>query len=176
MAYSDFEKAEAFKDTLEVTFQENVEPYSDDKIEEVENVVCNYFDNFTTLTPPLTSPIEVRGIIKRLQNRKAAGPDQIPNIALKYLTPLRNGRPRVHDLCCSINICDFYAIHSEGKGVGSGCSVIGFLLRCPGKKELLFLLSLVVEGNNDMVYDCLFERLVPELEFPSSLTAKERFG
>ncbi|GFT98255.1 probable RNA-directed DNA polymerase from transposon X-element [Trichonephila clavipes] len=77
MAYSDFEKAEAFKDTLEVTFQENVEPYCDDKIEEVENVVCNYFDNFTTLTPPLTSPIEVRGIIKRLQNRKAAGPDHI---------------------------------------------------------------------------------------------------
>ncbi|GFT78235.1 probable RNA-directed DNA polymerase from transposon X-element [Trichonephila clavipes] len=86
MAYSDFEKAEAFKDTLEVTFQENVEPYSDDKIEEVENVVCNYFDNFTTFTPPLTSPIKVRGIIKRLQNRKAAGPDHIPNIALKYLT------------------------------------------------------------------------------------------
>ncbi|GFX64227.1 probable RNA-directed DNA polymerase from transposon X-element [Trichonephila clavipes] len=35
MAYSDFEKAEAFKDTLEVTFQENEEPYCDDKIEEV---------------------------------------------------------------------------------------------------------------------------------------------
>ncbi|GFW10013.1 putative RNA-directed DNA polymerase from transposon X-element [Trichonephila clavipes] len=86
MAYSDFEKAEAFKDTLEVTFQENVEPYCDDKIEEVENIVSNYFDNFTTLTPPLTSPNEVRGIIKRLQNRKAAGPDHILNIALKYLT------------------------------------------------------------------------------------------
>ncbi|GFS99525.1 probable RNA-directed DNA polymerase from transposon X-element [Trichonephila clavipes] len=85
MAYSNFEKAEAFKDTLEVTFQENVEPYCDDKIK-VENVVCNYFDNFTTLTPPLTSPIEVRDIIKRLQNRKTAGPDHIPNIALKYLT------------------------------------------------------------------------------------------
>ncbi|GFV37961.1 RNA-directed DNA polymerase from mobile element jockey [Trichonephila clavipes] len=73
MAYSDFEKKEAFKDTLGVTFQENVEPYCDDKIEEVKNVVCNYFDNFTTLTPPLTSPNEVRGIIKKLQNRKAAG-------------------------------------------------------------------------------------------------------
>ncbi|GFW35131.1 uncharacterized protein TNCV_5066961 [Trichonephila clavipes] len=53
MAYSDFEKAEAFKDTLEVTFQENVEPYCDDKIEEVENVVSNYFDNFTTITLPV---------------------------------------------------------------------------------------------------------------------------
>ncbi|GFX17235.1 probable RNA-directed DNA polymerase from transposon X-element [Trichonephila clavipes] len=84
MAYSDFEKAGLSKTHLKC--QENVEPYCDDKIEEIENVVSNYFDNFTTLTPPLTSPIEVRGIIKRLQNRKAAGPDHIPNIALKYLT------------------------------------------------------------------------------------------
>ncbi|GFT43882.1 hypothetical protein TNCV_4569141 [Trichonephila clavipes] len=52
MALSDFEKAEAFKDTLEVTFQENAEPYSDDKIEEVESLVNHYFDNFNTLTPP----------------------------------------------------------------------------------------------------------------------------
>ncbi|GFS77097.1 RNA-directed DNA polymerase from mobile element jockey [Trichonephila clavipes] len=58
MAFSDFEKAEAFKDTLEVTFQENAEPYSDDKIEEVESLVNHYFDNFNTLTPPLTSPLE----------------------------------------------------------------------------------------------------------------------
>ncbi|GFY04279.1 RNA-directed DNA polymerase from mobile element jockey [Trichonephila clavipes] len=59
MAYSDFEKAEAFKDTLEVTFQENEEPYCDDKIEEVENLVDDYFDNFATCTPPLTSPSEI---------------------------------------------------------------------------------------------------------------------
>ncbi|GFY13582.1 RNA-directed DNA polymerase from mobile element jockey [Trichonephila clavipes] len=85
MAFSDFEKAEAFKDTLEVTFQENAEPYSDDKFEEVENLVNHYFDNLNTLTPPLTSPLEVRGIIKKLPNRKSPGPDQIPNIALKYL-------------------------------------------------------------------------------------------
>ncbi|GFT40129.1 RNA-directed DNA polymerase from mobile element jockey [Trichonephila clavipes] len=56
MAYSNFEKAEAFKDTLEVTFQENEEPYCDDKIEEVESLVDDYFDNFATCTPPLTSP------------------------------------------------------------------------------------------------------------------------
>ncbi|GFT94007.1 uncharacterized protein TNCV_5000351 [Trichonephila clavipes] len=59
IAHSDFEKAEAFKDTLEITFQENVEPYCDDKIE-VENVINNYFNNFTTITAPLTSPTEVR--------------------------------------------------------------------------------------------------------------------
>ncbi|GFV42105.1 hypothetical protein TNCV_3544321 [Trichonephila clavipes] len=74
MAFSDFEKAEAFKDTLEVTFQENAEPYSDDKIEEVESLVNHYFDNFNTLTLPLTSPLEVRGIIKNLPNRKSPGP------------------------------------------------------------------------------------------------------
>ncbi|GFU05759.1 RNA-directed DNA polymerase from mobile element jockey [Trichonephila clavipes] len=51
MAYSDFEKAEVFKDTLEVTFQENEEPYCDDKIEEVESLVDDYFDNFATCTP-----------------------------------------------------------------------------------------------------------------------------
>ncbi|GFS70242.1 uncharacterized protein TNCV_1067341 [Trichonephila clavipes] len=66
MAYSDFEKAEAFKDTLEVTFQENAEPYSDDKIEEVESLVNHYFDNFNTHIPPLTSPLEVQGIIKKI--------------------------------------------------------------------------------------------------------------
>ncbi|GFW34852.1 uncharacterized protein TNCV_432481 [Trichonephila clavipes] len=38
MAYSDFEKAEVFKDTLEVTFHKNEEPYCDDKIEEVRKV------------------------------------------------------------------------------------------------------------------------------------------
>ncbi|GFT94468.1 RNA-directed DNA polymerase from mobile element jockey [Trichonephila clavipes] len=58
MAYLDFEKAEVFKDTLEVTFQENEEPYCDDKIEEVENLVDDYFDNFATCTPSLTSPSE----------------------------------------------------------------------------------------------------------------------
>ncbi|GFU87561.1 RNA-directed DNA polymerase from mobile element jockey [Trichonephila clavipes] len=57
-AYSDFEKAEAFKDTLEVTFQENEEPYCDDQIEEVENLVYHFFDNFATSTPLLTSPSE----------------------------------------------------------------------------------------------------------------------
>ncbi|GFW98283.1 uncharacterized protein TNCV_1091611 [Trichonephila clavipes] len=44
MAYSDFEKGGGFqKDTLEVTFQENEEPYCDDKIEEVESLVDDYF-------------------------------------------------------------------------------------------------------------------------------------
>ncbi|GFU97070.1 probable RNA-directed DNA polymerase from transposon X-element [Trichonephila clavipes] len=84
MAYSDFEKVEAFEDTLEVTFQENEEPFRDDKIEAVENLVNHFFDNFTTSTSPLTSASEA--LLKKLQNRKVAGPDQIRNIALKYLT------------------------------------------------------------------------------------------
>ncbi|GFW65488.1 uncharacterized protein TNCV_1776321 [Trichonephila clavipes] len=78
MAYSDFEKAEAFKDTLEVTFQENTEPYSDDKIEEVESLVNNYFDNFNTHTPPLTSPLE---------------------LTMKRATPLVSPNPRDKRVC-----------------------------------------------------------------------------
>ncbi|GFW58800.1 probable RNA-directed DNA polymerase from transposon X-element [Trichonephila clavipes] len=69
---------------LKSLFRKSEEPYCD-KIE-VENLVNHFFDNFATSTPPLTSPSEVRGVIKKLQNTKAAGPDQIPNIALKYLT------------------------------------------------------------------------------------------
>ncbi|GFW98325.1 uncharacterized protein TNCV_1092031 [Trichonephila clavipes] len=78
MAYSDFEKAEVFKDTLEVTFQENEELYCDDKIEEVENLVDHYFDNFATSTPPLTSPSEVRGIIKNCRIEKLQVPIRFP--------------------------------------------------------------------------------------------------
>ncbi|GFS94608.1 RNA-directed DNA polymerase from mobile element jockey [Trichonephila clavipes] len=73
------------KHTVIPPLQGPSEPYSDDKIEEVESLVNNYFDDFITLTPPLTSPLEVRGIIKKLPNRKSPGPDQIPNIAFKYL-------------------------------------------------------------------------------------------
>ncbi|GFW58538.1 HTH_48 domain-containing protein [Trichonephila clavipes] len=62
---------EAFRDILEVTFHEKAEPYCDDKIEDLVN---HLFDNFTTNTPPLASPSEVRGFIKKLQNRKAVGP------------------------------------------------------------------------------------------------------
>ncbi|GFX02349.1 RNA-directed DNA polymerase from mobile element jockey [Trichonephila clavipes] len=56
MAYSDFEKVEAFKDTLEVTFQENEEPYCDDKIEEVENLV-NHFLTTLQQARPLSLPL-----------------------------------------------------------------------------------------------------------------------
>ncbi|GFS80344.1 probable RNA-directed DNA polymerase from transposon X-element [Trichonephila clavipes] len=78
MAYSDFEKAEAFKDTLEVTFQENEELYCDDKIEEDGNLVNHFFDNFATSTPPLTSPSEVRGIIKNCRIEKLHVPIRFP--------------------------------------------------------------------------------------------------
>ncbi|GFY25489.1 uncharacterized protein TNCV_2486091 [Trichonephila clavipes] len=47
----DFEKEEAFKETLEVTFQEKAEPYCNDKIEEVENLINHFLDNFTAYAP-----------------------------------------------------------------------------------------------------------------------------
>ncbi|GFX63086.1 nucleic-acid-binding protein from transposon X-element [Trichonephila clavipes] len=74
MAYSDFEKAEVFKDTLEVTFQENEEPYCDDKIEEVESLVDDYFDNFATCTPPLTSPPRSEALLKNCRIEKLQAP------------------------------------------------------------------------------------------------------
>ncbi|GFW06945.1 nuclease HARBI1 [Trichonephila clavipes] len=56
MAYSDFEKTEAFKDTLEVTFQENEEPYCDDKIE-VENLVSMTISTTSQHARPLSLPL-----------------------------------------------------------------------------------------------------------------------
>ncbi|GFT18612.1 hypothetical protein TNCV_794751 [Trichonephila clavipes] len=56
MAYSDFEKAEAFKDTLEVTFQENEEPYCDNKIEEVESLVSMTISTTSQHARPLSLP------------------------------------------------------------------------------------------------------------------------
>ncbi|GFV79723.1 hypothetical protein TNCV_1725481 [Trichonephila clavipes] len=83
MAYSDFEKVKAFKDTFEVTFQENEEPYCDDKIEEVESLVDDYFDNFATCTPPLTSPPS------HLPCRERRSPLSLENKVILYKQILR---------------------------------------------------------------------------------------
>ncbi|GFS97988.1 uncharacterized protein TNCV_2019221 [Trichonephila clavipes] len=61
MAYSDFEKRRLSKTHLKSLFRKMLNPTVTTRSKKSKNVVCNYFDNFTTLTPPLTSPIEVRG-------------------------------------------------------------------------------------------------------------------
>ncbi|GFX11289.1 RNA-directed DNA polymerase from mobile element jockey [Trichonephila clavipes] len=83
--YSDDEKAEEFKNNLEATFQENAEPYNDQIIELVESETSDFLANSSMQVPPLTSPAEISKIISKLQNKKASGPDNIPNYALKLL-------------------------------------------------------------------------------------------
>ncbi|GFX40975.1 RNA-directed DNA polymerase from mobile element jockey [Trichonephila clavipes] len=83
--YSDDEKAEEFKNNLEATFQENAEPYNDQIIELVESETSDFLANSSMQVPPLTSPAEISKIINKLQNKKASGPDNIPNYALKLL-------------------------------------------------------------------------------------------
>ncbi|GFU98370.1 RNA-directed DNA polymerase from mobile element jockey [Trichonephila clavipes] len=83
--YSDDEKAEEFKNNLEATFQENSEPYNDTIIELVESETYDFLANSSMQVPPLTSPAEISKIIYKLQNKKASGPDNIPNYALKLL-------------------------------------------------------------------------------------------
>ncbi|GFW04404.1 RNA-directed DNA polymerase from mobile element jockey [Trichonephila clavipes] len=83
--YSDDEKAEEFKNNLEATFQENAEPYNDKIIELVESETSDFLANSSRQVPPLTSPAEISKIISKLQNKKASGPDNIPNYALKLL-------------------------------------------------------------------------------------------
>ncbi|GFX45391.1 RNA-directed DNA polymerase from mobile element jockey [Trichonephila clavipes] len=61
MAYSDFEKVEAFKDTLEVTFQENAEPYSDDH---PTVSTCLFADDSVALT----QGVHLNYTIKAMQN------------------------------------------------------------------------------------------------------------
>ncbi|GFT43662.1 RNA-directed DNA polymerase from mobile element jockey [Trichonephila clavipes] len=83
--YSDDEKAEEFKKNLEATFQENPEPYNDTIIELVESETYDFLSNSTMQVPLLTSPTEISNSISKLQNKKASGPDNIPNYALKLL-------------------------------------------------------------------------------------------
>ncbi|GFS73368.1 nucleic-acid-binding protein from transposon X-element [Trichonephila clavipes] len=83
--YSDDEKAEEFKNNLEATFQANAEPYNDQIIELVESETSDFLANSSRQVPPLTSLAEISKIINKLQNKKASGPDNIPNYALKLL-------------------------------------------------------------------------------------------
>ncbi|GBM22164.1 hypothetical protein AVEN_190821-1 [Araneus ventricosus] len=88
LVFSCEDKADVFRNALEESFQENIEPYDDNFIENVENEIDDYF--FTNNIPspaPLSSPAEILAIIAKLNIRKTSGPDKIPNKALKLLTP-----------------------------------------------------------------------------------------
>lgn len=92
MAFSTAAKAEAIADTYELQFSPNEDIADDDHDQQVINTVYN-FHNTSTPTPlavdrthtPPAKPSEVLSIIKKLNPKKAPGPDGINNRAIKNL-------------------------------------------------------------------------------------------
>jgi hypothetical protein len=87
LVFSDVDKAEAFADSLELQCRPNVVDADPVHIEEIENqvrlILSRHDDN--PITP--ASPSEIRKIIGSLKKKKAPGPDNISNTALKLLPP-----------------------------------------------------------------------------------------
>ncbi|GBM90166.1 hypothetical protein AVEN_20288-1 [Araneus ventricosus] len=80
-------KSNAFKHRQENSFQENPKPYCILHINEVNNFINSYFNNFaTSSTPDLISSQEVINLIKKIKPRKATGPDGVPIKAIRMLT------------------------------------------------------------------------------------------
>ncbi|GBL88889.1 hypothetical protein AVEN_179781-1 [Araneus ventricosus] len=82
--YTPLGKANAFKHSLEKSFQENPEPYCNLHINEVNNSINSYFNNLaTSSTPDLISSQEVINLIKKINPRKATGPNVSPTKPLE---------------------------------------------------------------------------------------------
>ncbi|GBN39168.1 putative RNA-directed DNA polymerase from transposon X-element, partial [Araneus ventricosus] len=87
MKYTPLGKANAFRHCLENSFQVNPEPYCNSHIKKVNRSISNYFHNIhNTSQPEMVSPQEVISLIKKLNPRKATGPDGVSNKALRMLT------------------------------------------------------------------------------------------
>jgi len=84
IALSDSEKAEALADSLETQFQPVTDPSVPAVIEKVDVELRSYF-KAPVSERKLTNPEEVQKEISRLKDSKAAGPNGIPNRALKHL-------------------------------------------------------------------------------------------
>jgi hypothetical protein len=88
LVFSDVDKADPFADSLELQCRPNVVDADPVHIEEIENqvrLILSRHDD-TPITP--ASPSEIRKIIRSLKKKKAPGPDNISNTALKLLPPL----------------------------------------------------------------------------------------
>ncbi|GBN57608.1 hypothetical protein AVEN_141750-1 [Araneus ventricosus] len=69
--YTPLGKANAFKHSLENSFQQNSEPYCNLHINEVNHSINNYFNKLTSSSiPDLVSPQEVINVIKKINPRK----------------------------------------------------------------------------------------------------------
>ncbi|GBN18818.1 putative RNA-directed DNA polymerase from transposon X-element [Araneus ventricosus] len=81
-------KANAFKYSLENSFQTNPEPYDNRHISEVNRAVQHFLNTTRNDNSiKLTSPLEIQAIIKKINPKKTTGPDGIPNKALKMIPP-----------------------------------------------------------------------------------------
>ncbi|GBN86573.1 hypothetical protein AVEN_41317-1 [Araneus ventricosus] len=87
MKYMPLGKANAFRYSLENSFQENPEPYCNSHISKVNLTINKYLRSLNTCSPPnIISPQEVINLIKKINPRKATGPDGVPNKAPRMLT------------------------------------------------------------------------------------------
>ncbi|GBN05498.1 putative RNA-directed DNA polymerase from transposon X-element, partial [Araneus ventricosus] len=88
LKYTPLGKANAFKYLLENSFQTNPEPYDNRHISEVNRAVQHFLNSMRNDNNiKLTSPLEIQAIIKKINPKKATGPDGIPNKALKMIPP-----------------------------------------------------------------------------------------
>ncbi|GBO45706.1 putative RNA-directed DNA polymerase from transposon X-element, partial [Araneus ventricosus] len=88
LKYTPLGKANAFKYSLENSFQTNPEPYDNRHISEVNRAVQHFLNSMRNDNNiKLTSPLEIQAIIKKINPKKATGPDGIPNKALKMIPP-----------------------------------------------------------------------------------------
>ncbi|GBM95337.1 putative RNA-directed DNA polymerase from transposon X-element, partial [Araneus ventricosus] len=88
LKYTPLGKANAFKYSLENSFQTNPEPYDNRHISEVNRAVQHFLNSMRNDNNiKLSSPLEIQAIIKKINSKKATGPDGIPNKALKMIPP-----------------------------------------------------------------------------------------
>jgi hypothetical protein len=85
MVYTDEEKVEAFAENLELLCSVNLTNADLDHVGDVEDEVEELVETPPDIPIPPTTPEEISEIIRKLKNRKAPGPDNIGNRALKRL-------------------------------------------------------------------------------------------
>ncbi|GBM54953.1 hypothetical protein AVEN_33512-1 [Araneus ventricosus] len=87
MKYTPLGKANAFRYSLQNSFQENPDPYYNSHINKVNRSINNHPRSLNTCSPTsIISPKEVINLIKRINPRKAIGPYGVSNKALRMLT------------------------------------------------------------------------------------------
>ncbi|GBO18446.1 putative RNA-directed DNA polymerase from transposon X-element [Araneus ventricosus] len=105
--YTPLGKANAFKYSLENSFQTNPEPYDDVHIDEVNRAIRRYINNpKPSSNIKFTSPQEILSFLKRINPRKATGPDGIPNKALKQIPT--NVITFITKICNKCLLCNYF--------------------------------------------------------------------